>query len=170
MKRFSQILLALVSVSSLSAPALAELRPDKVHVADAKKNLSYIRDGLFVGGDKAIDDVVVKDIRRAANPGGFERVVIDLQGTKNGEPAAIPRPPYYQVAVTPDEKRIVFTIWGKPKLGFDSRESFLQPHKAVGVGLFLRARVGVIGHANRKRRHGGTPEFGWIIGDRRRPG
>ena len=121
MKRISSLLLALASVSFFSTQGLAELRPDKVHVADAKKNLSYIRDGLFVGGDKAIDDVVVKDIRRAANPGGYERVVIDLQGTKNGEPAAIPRPPYYQVAVTPDEKRIVFTIWGKPKLGFDSR-------------------------------------------------
>jgi hypothetical protein len=107
---------------ALATPfAWAELRPDKVHVADAKKNLSYIHDGLFVGGDKAINDVVVKEIRRAANV-GFERVVIDLEGTKSGEPTAIPRPPYYQVAVTPDEKRIVFTLWGKPKLGFDSRK------------------------------------------------
>jgi hypothetical protein len=117
MKRIPLFVFALATFSSAAS---AELRPDKVHVADAKKNLSYIRDGLFVGGDKAIDEVVVKDIRRAANPGGFERVVIDLEGSKNGEPAAIPRPPYYQVSVTPDEKRLVFTLWGKPKLGFDS--------------------------------------------------
>jgi len=98
----------------------AELRPDRVHVADSKKNQSYIHDGLITGGDKAIDEVVVKDIRRATNT-GYERIVIDLEGTKNGEPAAIQRPPFYQVSVTPDEKRIVFTIWGKPRLSFDSR-------------------------------------------------
>ena len=100
--------------------ARAELRPDKVHVADSKKNQSYIRDGLITGGDKAIDEVVVKDIRRAANP-GYERIVIDLEGTHDGEAAAIPRPPFYQISVTPDEKRIVVTIWGKPRLAFDSK-------------------------------------------------
>jgi hypothetical protein len=103
-----------------SVPAFAELRPDKVHVADSKKTQAYIRDGLITGGDKAIDEVVVKDIRRASN-GGYERVVIDLEGAHAGEPAAIQRPPFYQISVTPDERRIVVTLWGKPKLGFDSR-------------------------------------------------
>jgi hypothetical protein len=111
---------ALILSAFLTATAQAELRPDRVHVADSKKNQSYIHDGLITGGDKAIDEVVVKDIRRAANA-GYERIVIDLEGTKNGEPAAIQRPPFYQVSVTPDEKRIVFTIWGKPRLSFDSR-------------------------------------------------
>jgi hypothetical protein len=107
-------------VVGLTGPAArAELRPDKVHVADSKKTQAYIRDGLITGGDKAINEVVVKDIRRAANA-GYERIVIDLEGTRGGEPAAIPRPPFYQISVTPDEKRIVVTIWGNPKLGFDS--------------------------------------------------
>jgi hypothetical protein len=95
------------------------LRSDHVHTADAKKTQAYVADGLFVGGDRAIDDVVVKDIRRAANK-GYERMVIDLEGTRGGEPAAIKRPPYYQVAVSPEEKRLVVTIWGRPKLAFDS--------------------------------------------------
>lgn len=111
---------ALVSLFVGSA-ANAELKPDKVHVADSKKNLSYIRDGLITGGDKSVNEVTVKDIRRASNA-GYERIVIDLEGTKSGETVAIPRPPYYQVAVTPDEKRIVFTVWGKPRLSFDSRK------------------------------------------------
>jgi hypothetical protein len=49
-------------------------------------------------------------------------VVIDLDGTQMGEAAAIPRPPFYQVAVTPDEKRLVVTVWGKPKLAFDAQK------------------------------------------------
>jgi hypothetical protein len=107
----------------LSAPAalaIPELRSDRVHTADAKKTQAYVRDGLVVGGDNAIDGVVVKDIRRATNK-GYERVVIDLEGTKAGEPAAISRAPYYQVAISPDERRLVMTIWGKPRLGFDSK-------------------------------------------------
>jgi hypothetical protein len=99
----------------------AEIRPERVHVAEAKKSKSYVHDGLIVGGDRQIDEVTVKDIRRAQNP-GFDRIVIDLSGTHNGEPAAIQRPPYYQIAVTPDERRLIFTIWGKPKLGFNAKK------------------------------------------------
>ena len=102
--------------------AQADLRPEKIHVADMKKNNFYVRDGLFVGGDKAIDNVTVRDIRRAGNP-QFERVVIDLEGTQMGETAAIPRPPYFQVAVNPEEKRLVVTVFGKLKLGFDAKRS-----------------------------------------------
>lgn len=90
-------------------------------MADAKKTKFYLRDGMVTGGDRAIDEVVVKDIRRGVNPAGFERIVIDLEGTKSGETAAIDRPPYYQVSVTPDEKRLVFSLWGNPKLSFDSK-------------------------------------------------
>jgi len=102
-------------------PLRAELRPERVHVAEAGKNKSYIQDGLIIGGDQAIDDVIIKGVRRAPNP-GFERIVIDLEGIKKGEPSAIQRPPYYQVAVSPDERRLTFSIWGRPKLNFDSQK------------------------------------------------
>ena len=95
------------------------IRPDSVHTADVKKSQSYLRDGLIVGGDRAIDQVVVKDIRRALNA-EYERIVIDLEGSLNGEPAAIQRAPYYQIAVNAEEKRVVLTVWGKPKLAFDA--------------------------------------------------
>ena len=109
----------------------ALLKPEKVRVADSKKTQSYLKDGLVTGGDRAIDDVMIREIRRAANP-GFERLVIDLEGTQHGEPAAVARAPYYQVAVNPDEKRLVFTLWGNPKLGFD-------PKKVLGA--FKRSPV-----------------------------
>lgn len=112
------VLLTGLGIPGEAAPAL-DLRPEKVFVADSQKTKFYVPDGLIVGGDEAIDDVVVLDIRHSRNQ-GFERVVIDLEGNKNGEPAAIQRPPYYQVEVSQVMKRLVFTIWGKPKLAFDA--------------------------------------------------
>jgi hypothetical protein len=109
-----------LTVFAMTGPAVfASIRPESVHTADIEKRQSYLRDGLIVGGDRAIDRVVIKDIRRAMNA-GYERMVIDLEGTLNGEPAAIQRAPFYQIAVNADERRIILTVWGKPKLAFDS--------------------------------------------------
>ncbi|MGK5083220.1 hypothetical protein WDW37_07920 [Bdellovibrionota bacterium FG-1] len=122
----------------------AELKPEMVHVADSKKNLAYVRDGLYVGGDRAINHVSVRDIRYARNAGsqgGYERIVIDLQGTQDGEPAAVPRPPYYQVAVNPDERRLVVTLWGKPRLEFDPlkiKAAFKKSSAIQAVSLLPR--------------------------------
>jgi hypothetical protein len=113
------LLLAFTTAGATSAQA--DIRPEKVYVAENRKTQTYIKDGLISGGDSAIQDVVIKDIRRAKNP-LFERIVIDLEGNQNGEPAAIPRPPYYQIAVTPDEHRMLVTIWGHPKLAFDAKK------------------------------------------------
>lgn len=118
----------------------AHLKPETIHVAEARKSQAYVKDGLIVGGDRAINDVVVKDIRRGAGA-GFDRWVIDLEGNRSGEPAAIQRPPYYQVAVTPDERRLVFTIWGSPKLGFNSKKIVAAMKKSPmvdAVELFPR--------------------------------
>lgn len=120
------------------ATAQADLRPEKVYVAENRKTQTYIKDGLIVGGDQAIQDVIVKDIRRAKNP-LFERIVVDLEGNQAGEPAAIQRPPYYQVAVTPDEKRLVFTVYGKPKVGLDAKKvnnEFKHSEWVQGIELF----------------------------------
>ena len=110
--------------------AQAEIRPDKVYVADFKKNQLYRKEGLVTGGDRLIGNVVIKDIRRASNreggPGAkgdtYERIVIDLQGMLNGETAAISRPPYYQLALKPKKNRILVSIWGNPQLAFDSKK------------------------------------------------
>ena len=99
--------------------ALAGLKPESVRVADGKKTEAYLRDGLFIGGDRAITQSIIRDIRRADNS-QYERIVIDLEGSLGGEAAAIPRPPFFQASVTPDEKRIVLSIWGNPELRFDA--------------------------------------------------
>lgn len=114
------------------AHAATELKPDSVHVADTKKTKFYVRDGLIVGGDQAIDEVTVRNIRRAPNA-GFERIVIDLDGNRNGESVAIPRAPYFQVSVTPDEQRIVVTVYGRPKLKFNAPQVLAAFRKSATV-------------------------------------
>ncbi len=109
-----------------------ELKPENFHVAETKKTKFYVQDGMVVGGDQAIEEVTVKDIRRATNA-GFERIVIDLVGNRNGESAAIPRPPYFQVAVTPDERRIVVTVYGKPKLTFNASKILAAFKKSPNI-------------------------------------
>ncbi len=99
----------------------AGLTPDALKVADGKKTQAYLKDGVVVGGDRAIGNCIIRDIRRASN-GDYERVVIDLEGSLNGEPAAIPRPPFFQAAITPDEKRVVLSIWGAPELRFEAQK------------------------------------------------
>lgn len=131
LKQIAPVLAVFGLVTSFSQ-ARAELVPDHVHLADGKKTGTYIRDGLVTGGDQAVNEVVVKDIRRAVNP-GFERIVVDLSGTKNGEPVAIERPPYFQVSVNPDENRIEVSVWGKPRLNFNSKKVSDSFHKSTVV-------------------------------------
>lgn len=112
-----------LGVWASSEPALAAkgLSPGKVYVADAKKTEHYVKEGLITGGDRSVDDVVVLDVRHAARK-GYDRIVLDLEGNRQGDPAPIKRPPYYQVSMTPEMHRMVFTVWGRPKLAFDSRK------------------------------------------------
>jgi len=115
----------------------ADIRPEKIRTADGKKTQSYLQDGMVVGGDRAISDAIVRDIRRAANPAGFERIVVDLQGSSNGEIVAIPRPPFFQTAINADEKRIIITIYGHPKLSFDAKKVLAAFSKSPVVSSVL---------------------------------
>ena len=127
-----------VLVGLSSHAAVGAWDPDQVHSAETRKRQTYIRSGLVVGGDRALDDVVVRDIRRAGNV-GFERVVIDMEGNRNGESVAIPRPPFYQVAVSPEMNRITVTVHGSAKLAFDARkviQSFAKSGIFSGVELY----------------------------------
>jgi hypothetical protein len=136
----------LLAFALLLPVAHADLKPDKVFVAEGKKSKFYVKDGLITGGDRAVNEVIVHDIRRATNPQGFERIVIDLEGTQNGEALAITRPPYYQLAVTPDERRLVFTVWGNPKLAFDSKKvlaAFKKSKVVQGISLYPRVEEGL---------------------------
>ncbi|MBU6375776.1 MAG: hypothetical protein KGQ59_07260 [Bdellovibrionales bacterium] len=122
-------LVSLVAVFSVTH-ANASLEQSRFFQADGKKTEHYISDGVVVGGDPAIHSVRVTEIRRSTNP-KFERVVIDLDASRpDGELTALARPPYYQVSVNPEEKRIVYTIWGKPQLDFQAQKALKEFRKS----------------------------------------
>ncbi len=126
------VLLLLVSASE------AAIRPEQFHTAEPRKTNFYVRDGVFVGGDRTVSDIIVRDIRRATNS-GFERIVVDLESSRDGDRIAIERPSYYQVAVSPEERRLVFTLWGQPRLAFDATKvarSFKKSKAASRLELF----------------------------------
>jgi len=100
-----------------SFDASASLQSEKIYVGGLKKTEVYIRDGLITGGDPNTRNFTITDIRRAKNS-QFERLVIDLNSESKTVTSNSIRTPYYQVAVTPREKRLVLTLFGKPKLNF----------------------------------------------------
>lgn len=104
-------LLTLWTGLSLAMVNQGGVNPDKVHSVDLKKSQSYIRDGLFVGGDAQTSDVNLKDIRFAKNK-EYERLVMDFAGGAG-------RSPFFQIDVSPEMSRIVVTVFGKVKLGFE---------------------------------------------------
>lgn len=111
---------------------IPSLNPDHIHSASSQKLNFYIRDGLFSGGDRAIEDVIVLDIRFAKNQ-GYERMVIDLEGNHMGEVGPLSKPPYYQVAITPDMKRLAVTVFGRPKLSFDPKRVQMAFKKSQSI-------------------------------------
>lgn len=133
---------AIVGVLVLSS-VQASLRPDKIHVADLKKTQKYLKDGVVVGGDRLIDDVVVRAIRRGAQGTAFDRIVIDLHGNREGETVAIPRPPFFQVAMSQEEERMVITIWGHPKIQFPleaTKQALTKSPYITGVNLLPKIK------------------------------
>lgn len=83
----------------------------------------YLGEGAFTGGDRTSSDFTVTNVRVAANPAGFDRVVIDLSGNQLGEKSQLSRPPFYLVEIDPADKRILVTLYGKPKLDFSTMSS-----------------------------------------------
>ncbi len=129
--------LILVSIALFSNPLSAQanvpsLNADRVHTSAGQKLNFYIREGLFAGGDRTIEDVVVLDIRFAKNQ-GYERLVLDLEGNHKGDLGALKKPPYYQVSVTPDMKRLTVTLFGKPRLSIDPKRIHTAFRKSQNV-------------------------------------
>ncbi len=107
----------------------AALEPTQVREALPKKTESYLKEGLFSGGDREVHSGIVKDVRRATN-GGFERIVVDIDSEKA---------PYYQAAIDSAQRRILVTIFGSPKLAINAKkivESFRKSALIARVEFF----------------------------------
>lgn len=113
----------------LATSAVAALEPSRIREALPKKTENYLGDGVITGGDREVRGGIVKDLRRAANA-GFERIVLDLESEK---------PPYFQAAVEPAEKRIVVTVFGNPHIGLNAKkivENFKKSPLVQSVEFF----------------------------------
>lgn len=89
----------------------------------------YLSEGAFTGGDRSSSDFTVSNVRIATNPAGFDRVVIDLSGNTLGDKSTLARPPFYLVEMDPNDKRIMITLYGKPKLDFSTISSIQSAKK-----------------------------------------
>lgn len=109
----------------LSVHASIGPQPEKIHISDIRKTNVYYKEGLIVGGDQLMDQVLVTGVRHYEHK-EFERITVELSGTHQGTVAAIPRPPYYQVALDPIQKRMVLTLFGKPITLQFKKDLFLE--------------------------------------------
>jgi hypothetical protein len=131
------ILLLTLLTSLTGLASVGSIKPELVYPSEFKKTKFYIKDGLFVGGDKATRDIVVTDVRFSKNA-EYERIVVDLKANRAGELGDLERSPYYQVAVSPDMERLVVTIWGNPKLEMNTSKLLMSLKKS---NLIKRAEV-----------------------------
>ena len=96
----------------------------------------YLSEGAFTGGDRSSSDFSVSNVRVASNPAGYDRVVIDLSGNRLGEKSALNRPPFYLVELDPNDRRIMVTLYGKPKLDFSTMSSNQSAKKSKLISNF----------------------------------
>ncbi len=119
--------LVLISLNPLAHAQFDDL---KFKQALKVKKDFYLSEGAFTGGDRTSSDFTVSNVRVAANPAGYDRVVIDLSGNQLGEKSAMARPPFYLIEVDSTGQRVLVTLYGKPKLDFSTLSSKQSAKKA----------------------------------------
>ncbi len=95
----------------------------------------YLEDGSVTGGDRMSSDFSISNIRIANNPAGFDRVVVDLSGNQLGEKKPLERPPFYLVEMDPTNKRVLVTLYGKPKLDFSTSQTIQSAKKSKSISM-----------------------------------
>lgn len=97
-----------------------------------KKNV-YLSEGTFSGGDRMSSDFRITNVRVAANPAGYDRLVVDLLGNEGAMKTSLSRPPFYMVENDPGNKRVLVTVFGRAKLDFSSQASIQSAKKTKHV-------------------------------------
>jgi hypothetical protein len=94
-----------------------------------KKN-AYTSEGSITGGSRETRDFIISQIRVAANPAGYDRIVLEIEGNAGGEKSAVSAPPFYLVENDPSNKLVIVTLYGKAKLDFSRQMATQQARKA----------------------------------------
>ena len=130
------LLISLLLIGTSIPTAHAQFDDLKFKQALRVKKDFYLSDGAFTGGDRASSDFSVSNVRVAANPAGYDRVVIDLSGNHLGEKSNLARPPFYLIEVDSTGRRIIVTLYGKPKLDFSTSSAIQSAHRAKVISEF----------------------------------
>lgn len=115
----------------------AALDSSQVHPTEMKKTNTYVQKGIFMGGSATVKEAMVEDIRRARNP-GYERVVIDLKEMDQDAATS----PYYQVAIEPETRRVVVSLFGRIRSNFSvpkTKALFLKSPVVNRIELYPQA-------------------------------
>jgi hypothetical protein len=99
---------------------------------NVKKEI-YRAEGAFSGGDRNSSDFRVTQVRVAANPAGYDRVVIDFSGNAMGEKSGLSRPPFYMVEIDGSNHKVNVTVYGKPKLDFSTQTAIQSARKTKTI-------------------------------------
>ena len=97
------------------------------------KKGAYLADGSFSGGDRSSSDFRVSNIRVAANPEGYDRLVIDFTGNEGGQKSTLARPPFFMVESESGSKRVNITVYGRAKLDFSSQSAIQSAKKTKHI-------------------------------------
>jgi len=89
----------------------------------------YLAPGAFSGGDRSVDDFHVSNIRIGTHPEGYDRIVIDIDGNDKGNPSVLAHAPLFHIENQTIEKRVIVTLYGKPKLRFSMQQASLSAKK-----------------------------------------
>ncbi len=130
------ITFSFVAFFSMNHSAQAQFDDLKFKQALKLKKEFYISSGAFTGGDRTSGDFTVSNVRVASNPAGYDRVVIDLAGNHQGEKSALDRPPFYLIEIDSANKRVLVTLYGKPKLDFSTMGANQSTKKTKIVSNF----------------------------------
>jgi hypothetical protein len=110
--------LLVTSTILICLTAFADIPWDDSDVRQAlmtKKNV-LLGAGSFTGGDGALEDFRVTGLRAGRSPEGYDRFVIDLIGNEKGSASPLNRAPRFHVENIPATKKVVITLFGRPKL------------------------------------------------------
>jgi hypothetical protein len=121
--------LCILTVSLVVHPAFAQFDGAGFKQALKLKKNAYTGEGSITGGDRSTENYHVSQIRVAANPAGYDRVVVEIS-------PSLAQAPFYLVENDPTNKHILVTLYGKPKLDFSRQTTTQQARKSKFLSKF----------------------------------
>jgi hypothetical protein len=114
-------LIPLLLISAVTPEARAQFDESAFRQALKVKRDVYLAEGAISGGDRLVSDVKVTNVRIAANPAGFDRVVVDFSKAE--------RPPFFLVENDPSNRRVNITLYGRIKTDFSTQSAMQAARK-----------------------------------------